>query len=307
MHCEWSFKYISLYINLESHSKELQRENEVMENELEESRKQKVIIEKECADIKLQFNKIKLILEQKEYARNRRKNTATTFEMINDSSSSARYRRRAETKNLLEYIHGGCIGSIFGAWDYLCKYADENQMEKFCVSYRRGKFLEKLYGKFSDHQQKSDSNMKQALATKYASHLSRRKYNFLCKIQKSAFDTKNQRWTSKHIMYDEYKINLKVPALVSHETIEKFTKTLDIGEIHIIPGYAGVARTVTALITMICDLHIKVDALRKNLIWFNNNINHFVAQFSDDGAPESSETTMSIGSLTLWNLGMFIV
>lgn len=86
-------------------------------------------------------------------------------------------------------------------------------------------------------------------------------------------------------------------------TIEKFTKTLDIGEIHIIPGYAGVARTVTALITMICDLHIKVDALRKNLIWFNNNINHFVAQFSDDGAPESSETTMSIGSLTLWNLG----
>ena len=32
-------------------------------------------------------------------------------------------------------------------------------------------------------------------------------------------------------------------------------------------------------------------------------IHHFIFQFSDDGAPETSQLTMSLGSMTLWNLG----
>jgi len=54
---------------------------------------------------------------------------------------------------------------------------------------------------------------------------------------------------------------------------------------------------------MILDLHIRLPYLTNNLVWFNENENHFVFQFSDDGAPETSELAMSIGSLTSWNFG----
>ena len=36
-------------------------------------------------------------------------------------------------------------------------------------------------------------------------------------------------------------------------------------------------------------------------MWFNGNVNNFVVEFSDDGAPESAERTMTIGTLSLWN------
>ena len=54
---------------------------------------------------------------------------------------------------------------------------------------------------------------------------------------------------------------------------------------------------------MIIDLHLRLPHLCRKLIWFNENTNHFIFQFSDDGAPESSQLTMSIGSLTSWNFG----
>ena len=34
-----------------------------------------------------------------------------------------------------------------------------------------------------------------------------------------------------------------------------------------------------------------------------SSLNHFIIEFSDDGAPESKNETMCIGSLTLWNFG----
>ena len=54
---------------------------------------------------------------------------------------------------------------------------------------------------------------------------------------------------------------------------------------------------------MILDLHLRLPSLQKDLIWFNGNKCHFIFQFSDDGAPETSELGMSIGSLTCSNFG----
>ena len=54
---------------------------------------------------------------------------------------------------------------------------------------------------------------------------------------------------------------------------------------------------------MIIDLHLRLPHLSRQLVWFHSNTNHFVFQFSDDGAPETSKLTMSIGSITFWNLG----
>ena len=80
-------------------------------------------------------------------------------------------------------------------------------------------------------------------------------------------------------------------------------KSLDIGHVCQISNYPGVSRTVTGLVFMILDLHLRLPRLQKDLIWFNGNKYHFIFQFSDDGAPETSELGMSIGSLTCWNFG----
>ena len=60
---------------------------------------------------------------------------------------------------------------------------------------------------------------------------------------------------------------------------------------------------MTGLVYMILDLHLRLAHLRKKLLWFNGNKFHFVFEFADDGAPETNELTMSVGSLTSWNFG----
>ena len=73
------------------------------------------------------------------------------------------------------------------------------------------------------------------------------------------------------------------------------------GHVREIPNYSGVSGTVTSLVFMILDLHLRLLYLRNQLIWLNENTNHFIVQFSDDGAPETSDVSMSIGSLTVWS------
>ena len=90
---------------------------------------------------------------------------------------------------------------------------------------------------------------------------------------------------------------------ISDKRVENFVRSLDIGHVNQIPNAPGVSRTITGLVFMIIDLHLRLPYLFRKLIWFNDNINHFIMQFSDDGAPESSQLTMSIGSLTSWNFG----
>jgi hypothetical protein len=58
-------------------------------------------------EINTQYFKLKALLDQKGYSRARRQNTSTTFATISSTCSSRRYRRRQETSNVLEYIHGG--------------------------------------------------------------------------------------------------------------------------------------------------------------------------------------------------------
>ena len=65
---------------------------------------------------------------------------------------------------------------------------------------------------------------------------------------------------------------------ISNENIDKFVKSLDIGNVNQIPGVPGVTRTLTGLVFMILDLHLKLPSLEHKLVWFNDNPNHFVFQ-----------------------------
>ena len=110
---------------------------------------------------------MKLLLDQKGYARTRRENTPTTFETINSVNNSTRYKRQKETKNILEYIHGGETCALYGAWDFLRRYASKELLETLFLSHKRGKFLETLDGKFSNALEKSEASMKKTIAIKY--------------------------------------------------------------------------------------------------------------------------------------------
>ncbi|KAL9958831.1 hypothetical protein ACROYT_G035899 [Oculina patagonica] len=165
----------------------LERQKETVAVELKDKEKQLDTISKE-------YEKLKVLLEQKQNAKARRMNTATTFEMVNNPHSSTRYRRRQETKNILEFIHGVEEGSIYGAWDYLQSNATKDQMEKFIGSYKRGRFLQGVFGRAMKEYGNSEEALKHAVAMKYQAFLSRRKFQLICKTQSSVFNAEKDVW-----------------------------------------------------------------------------------------------------------------
>ena len=128
---------------------------------------------------------------------------------------------------------------------------------------------------------------------KYQNFLSRRKYALVCKTQSSVFDPNSELWVPRNM--ECLGLDLRVPCItISDKGVEHFVRSLDIGHVNQIPNAPGVSRTITGLVFMIkiIDLHLRLPHLSHKLIWFNENTNHFIFQFSDDGAPESSQLTI---------------
>ena len=48
---------------------------------------------------------------------------------------------------MLEYIHGGDEGALFGAWDFFASFASKEIIDKLISSYKRGKYLQGVFGK----------------------------------------------------------------------------------------------------------------------------------------------------------------
>ena len=180
-------------------------------------------------------------------------------------------------------------------WDYYNSHASSELIEQQLLSFKRGKFLEKLCGKLKE---KGEVSIKRAVTFKYHSFLSRRKCNFLCKIQQNTYDPQDEKYRKIMMSYADYKLEMQVKWL-SHTSLQRFINSLDIGNLHQIDGHSGVTITVTALITMIVDLNLKIPSLKRNMIWFNGNANYFIVKVSDNDAPKSGEQTMAIGTLSL--------
>ena len=125
-----------------------------------------------------------------------------------------------------------------------------------------------------------------------------RTFDLLCKTQSTAFDADREVWVPRNMKCLGVDIKVTLGA-IPNKSIETFVKSLDIGSVSQIPDVPGVTRTVTGLVFMIIDLHLRLPHLFHKLVWFNDNTNHFIFQFSDDGAPETSSSTMPIGSLIL--------
>ena len=152
-------------------------------NELEESithaNEEKIKLDGNLSVMNKKYDKLKLLIEQKNHSKTLRAKNPTSLEMISDSSNSTHYYRQNETRTMLQYIHGGSDGAIFGAWDFIQRFAPPELIEKLLINYKRGKFIESLHGKFSKTFRKSKEAMNQAIATKYQLHLSRRIHFFM--------------------------------------------------------------------------------------------------------------------------------
>ena len=79
---------------------------------------------------------------------------------------------------------------------------------------------------------------------------------------------------------------------VCDESVDRFVKSLDIGHITQLPGVSSVSPTVTGLVFMTIDLHLRVPHLSQKLVWFSENENQFIFKFS-----------WKYGVLELWRSG----
>ena len=199
----------------------------------------------------------------------------------------------------MEFIHGGKNGSVFGAWDYIVATASDEMMKQFIIHYKKGCYLRSLLAVAFGTYQCSNENIKRSLAVKYSYFLSRQKYQLICKTKESVFDPNKEVWVPKNVEVEG--VPVSAIRMSSYRSLEKFVKDLNIVSVSLVPGHVGVTRTISETVFMIVDLHVRCPYLYKKLNWFNDCQDHFVFQFSDDGAPEASDVSMSTGSLTFWN------
>ena len=89
----------------------------------------KLELNENADELSKEYQKVYGLLEQKNYAKTKREKNSTT-EMINDYNSSTRYRRRAESKNLLKGITG-ITAQFFkkGAWNLISNSLKFEQLQ----------------------------------------------------------------------------------------------------------------------------------------------------------------------------------
>ena len=58
-------------------------------------------------------------------------------------------------------------------------------------------------------------------------------------------------------------IDLRLPKLASNLAVEKFVNSLNIGHVTQLPDVAGVSRTITGLVFLMIDLHLRVPSFKK--------------------------------------------
>ena len=87
-----------------------------------EDTRAEVAEQEHLALLKKEYEHFKAMLGQTQQARTKRSKNSTSFEMVSDVNNSTRYRRRQETKDMLEYIHDRGRGNIWcmGFNCYLC-------------------------------------------------------------------------------------------------------------------------------------------------------------------------------------------
>ena len=123
-------------------------------------------------------NKLKLIYEQRANSRTRRENNPTTFNTITSRTSTLRFDRKKETKQVPEYLHGDSFASLLGAWAYLQTNVDRVMMDKSITGYKKGKFIQHKMNELTKKYETSDESPRKAVVLKYETFCHAESVNF---------------------------------------------------------------------------------------------------------------------------------
>ena len=80
------------------------------------------------------------MIEQNLGSRTKRRSNPTSLDMVLDTNSSTKYRRRCVSKEVMEFIHGGQEGAMFGAWDLLLSIGSSSQIEQLICNLKKANF-----------------------------------------------------------------------------------------------------------------------------------------------------------------------
>ena len=170
--------------------------------------------------------------------------------------------------------------------------------------YQKGKFIQEKFNEITKKYESSDESLMKATALKYQNFLSWRKYNFLAQTMDFFYDPSKKTWLPRNKKVNG--IIVKEARQISHNRMEAFAQSLDIGDVYNIPGHVGCVRPLTSRVVVMTDPCLRLPYLRDKLMWFKDEEGLFVIQFSDDGAPETKNLSMSLGTLTFWNFGPLV-
>ena len=169
-----------------------------------------------------EYKRLKSVIEQNLGSRTKRRSNPTTLDMVLDPNSSTKYRRRCESKEMMEFLHGGQEGALFGAWDLLLSIGSSSQIEQLFCNLKKGKFLEGHFNALTKKFESSDVALRQALVLRYNNYLSTRKYRFQCKTMNSLFNPNTETWIPRNSKVDNMQITM--PKLVSLDKLDAFFK-----------------------------------------------------------------------------------
>lgn len=125
-----------------------------------------------------------------------------------------RYRRRQETKNAQEYIHGGKEGALLGAWDFLTANVSEKMMNTFIGKYKRGKYIEGVISQAIKNPLHKQFSLNIRISCHAGSCV-------LCKTQSSVFDASNEAWVPRNVKCLDIDMQLSLNR-ISNESVEKY-------------------------------------------------------------------------------------
>ena len=111
----------------------------------------------------VEYKRLKSVIKQNLGSRTKRRSNPTSLDMVLDTNSSTKYRRRCESKEVMEIIHGGQEGAMFGAWDLLLSIGSSSQIEQLICNLKKGKFLQWHFNALAKKFESSDAALGQAL------------------------------------------------------------------------------------------------------------------------------------------------
>lgn len=95
-------------------------------------------------------------------------------------------------------------------------------MDKLIASYKKGKYLQGVFGKAVKDFNNSEEALKQAVAIKYQSYLSSRKFKLVFKTQSSVYDAEQEVWLPRNLKCINTHISLA--KIVSDLNVDHFVK-----------------------------------------------------------------------------------